>query len=124
MFPTSYRRSKQTLRVCPFSWKCEIAWLPACNLFDISIECSFSLQITSAEVLTISMIFKDKLIVALLLIHTAADVDDAILAGLVGHDAARGVVVGDHEVLYGAVGVVAERADPDAVIVLSPTGAK
>lgn len=70
------------------------------------------------------MIFKDKLIVALLLIHTAADVDDAILAGLVGHDAARGVVVGDHEVLYGAVGVVAERADPDAVIVLSPTGAK
>lgn len=57
------------------------------------------------------MIFEDKLIIALLLIHAATDVDDAILAGLVGHDAARGVVVGDHEVLYGAVGVVAECAD-------------
>lgn len=90
----------------------------------ISTECSSSLQITSAKLLTIGMIFEDKLIIALLLIHAATDVDDAILAGLVGHDAARGVVVGDHEVLYGAVGVVAECADPDAVVVLPPAGAK
>lgn len=66
------------------------------------------------------MVFKDEFVVALLLVHTATDVDDAVLAGLVAHDAARGVVVGDHEVFDGAVGVVAERADPDALIVLSP----
>lgn len=70
------------------------------------------------------MVFKDEFIVALLLVHAAADVDDAVLAGLVGHDAARGVVVGDHEVFNGAVGVVAECADPDALVVLSPVRAK
>lgn len=70
------------------------------------------------------MVFKDEFIVALLLVHAAADVDDPILAGLMGHDAARGVVVGDHEVFDGAVGVVAERADPDAFVVLSPACAK
>lgn len=70
------------------------------------------------------MVFKYKLVIALLLVHAATDVDDPLLAGLVGHDAARGVVVRDHEVFYGTVWVVAERADPDAVVVLSPAGAK
>lgn len=70
------------------------------------------------------MVFEDQFIVALLLVHAAADVDDPVLAGLMGHDAARGVVVGDHEVFDGAVGVVAERADPDALVVLPPACAK
>lgn len=66
------------------------------------------------------MVFKDEFVVALLLVHAAADVDGAVLAGLVAHDAARGVVVGHHEVFDGVVGVVAQRADPDALVVLSP----
>lgn len=66
------------------------------------------------------MVFKDEFVIALLLIHAATDVDDAVLAGLVAHDAARGVVVGHHEVLDGALGVVTQCADPDALVVLSP----
>lgn len=69
------------------------------------------------------MVFKDEFIVALLLIHAATDVDDPVLAGLMGHDAARGVVVGDHEVFNGAMGVVAKCTDPDALVVLSPVRA-
>lgn len=79
---------------------------------------------TLAKALTIGVVFKDEFVVALLLIHTATDVDGPVLAGLVAHDAARGVVVGDHEVLDGALGVVAECADPDALVVLPPACGK
>lgn len=79
---------------------------------------------TLPKVPTVGVVFKDEFIVALLLFHAATDVDGRVLAGLVAHDAARGVVVGDQEVLDGAVGVVAERADPDALIVLSPAHPK
>lgn len=105
----------------PISWKCKG---PTHGLFIVSFECSYPLYITLAKLLTVGVVFKYKLVIALLLVHAAADVDDPLLAGLVGHDAARGVVVRDHEVFYGMVWVVAERADPDAVVVLSPAGAK
>lgn len=66
------------------------------------------------------MVLKNKFVIALLFVHTAADVKYPVLIVLTDHNTLGSVVLGHHDIFHWELWVVAEGAHSNAFIVLFP----